>query len=194
MFQYVLGNDYWYFCFPGESDDVPSWKAEIQLRRRSKVFIPSQKPEQPIRLVETPKWKLDLAERTKNKKDPDVPKVCQENGFSRLLTLKTWTHGCNYINKLSLQPMTEILTQTTTPQPHATPPSVPPWQQELAERKKRNSLNPRGKWNGSWIPTRFCKQLESVLCNNALEVILCVTLFIKSFNFDFRLLSISLLL
>ena len=41
--------------------------------------------------------------------------------------------------------MTEILTQTTTPQPHATPPSVPPWQQELAERKKRNSLNPRGK-------------------------------------------------
>ena len=60
---------------------MPSWKAEIQLRRRSKVFIPSQKPEQPIKLVETPKWKLDLAERTKNKKDPDVPKVCQQNGF-----------------------------------------------------------------------------------------------------------------
>ncbi len=57
-------------------ENVPSWKAEIQLRRRSKVFIPSQKPDQPIKLVETPQWKLDLAERTKNKKDSDTPKVC----------------------------------------------------------------------------------------------------------------------
>ena len=31
-----------------------------------------------MKLFETPKWKLDLAERTKNKKDDaDVPKVCK---------------------------------------------------------------------------------------------------------------------
>ncbi len=42
--------------------------------------------------------------------------------------------------------MTELLTQTTTPKPRSgSPANVPPWQQELAERKKRNSLNPRGK-------------------------------------------------
>ena len=64
---------------PVENEDsVPSWKAEIQLRRRSKVFIPSQKPDQPIKLVETPKWKLDLAERTKNRRDTDVPKVSKQ--------------------------------------------------------------------------------------------------------------------
>ncbi len=57
------------------SDGTPSWKAEIQQRRRSKVFIPVQKPEQPLKLTEMPQWKRDLAERTKTKRDSDAPKV-----------------------------------------------------------------------------------------------------------------------
>ena len=59
--------------FPENSESpVPVWKKEIAARRKSKTFVPSAKPETPLRLGEMPAWKRELAERNKIKKRDSI--------------------------------------------------------------------------------------------------------------------------
>ena len=58
---------------------VPSWKAEIQQRKKSKSHIPSQRLDQPMTLGQTPQWKKDLVEKNKTRTVKD------ENGKVRII-------------------------------------------------------------------------------------------------------------
>jgi hypothetical protein len=86
---------------------VPAWRTEIAVRRKSKSFVPVQRPEQPLRLGETPQWKKDLLDRKSRRES------------------------------IEIKPPVE-----TTSQENMSP-TLPAWKQELAFRKKRNSITSR---------------------------------------------------
>ena len=65
-----------------EDSSQPSWMAEIAARRKSKAYLQPLKPEVPIKLVETPQWKKELAEKKKLRRESqcDLPLSPQVRG------------------------------------------------------------------------------------------------------------------
>lgn len=53
---------------PDESTTIPAWKAEIEMRKKTKSHIPTQKPREPMKMSEVPEWKKQLQEKNKMKK------------------------------------------------------------------------------------------------------------------------------